>query len=285
MFASPSVKTTTVRRILVLVVLSATTAFAPWPIRPDIAFAQAPPDMVRIIGGAFTMGRDGGNADERPAHGVTLGPFLIDRVPVTNAEFAAFLDAMGGTTNARGQNLFDGDDDDARIHKVEEHYRADKGFKYHPAVEASWHGAKFYCRWRGKRLPTEAEWERAARGTEDRPYPWGDRPPDESRARYGAGWGQTVTVGSLREGATPDGVRNMAGNVHEWVSSLYEPYPYGAEDGREHPDASGERVTRGGAADTGAETLGTTWRGAKVSRNPLAGHHNIGFRCAKSARR
>ena len=124
MFASPSVKTTTVRRILALVVLSATTAFAPWPIRPDIAFAVDPPDMVRIIGGAFTMGRDGGNADERPAHRVTLGPFLIDRVPVTNAEFAAFLDAMGGTTNARGQNLFDGDDDDARIHKVEGQYRA-----------------------------------------------------------------------------------------------------------------------------------------------------------------
>ncbi len=78
---------------------------------------------------------------------------------------------------------------------------------------------------------------------------------------------------------------NMAGNVHEWVSSLYEPYPYRAKDGREHPDATGERVTRGGAADTGAETLRPTWRGAKVSRNPLSGHHNIGFRCAKPAGR
>ncbi len=78
---------------------------------------------------------------------------------------------------------------------------------------------------------------------------------------------------------------NMAGNAHEWVSSLYKPYPYRAKDGREHPDATGERVTRGGAADTDAETLGTTWRGANVSRNPLAGHHNIGFRCAKSVRR
>jgi iron(II)-dependent oxidoreductase len=76
---------------------------------------------------------------------------------------------------------------------------------------------------------------------------------------------------------------NMAGNVHEWVSSLYRPYPYHAGDGREDPHAPGERVTRGGAADTGAETLGATWRGAGVSRNPRAGHHNIGFRCAKSA--
>ena len=285
MFASPRVKATTIPRILARLLLPAAIAFAPWLIRPEPAFAQNPQDMIRVTGGVFTMGRDGGHADERPAHDVTLGPFLIDRVAVTNAEFAAFLNAMGGTTNAAGRNLFDEDDDDARIHKVEGNYRADEGFKYHPAVEASWHGARFYCRWRGKRLPTEAEWERAARGTEGRPYPWGNQPPDKGRAHYGAGWGETVGVGSLRGGATPEGVRNMAGNVHEWVSSLYEPYPYGAKDGREHPDASGERVTRGGAADTDAETLSTTWRGANVSRNPLSGHHNIGFRCAKSLRR
>ncbi len=98
MFASPrpSVKATTIPRVLALLVLSATIAFAPWLIRPDTAFAVDPPDMVRITGGAFTMGRNGGNADERPAHRVTLRPFLIDRVPVTNAEFARFLNAIGG---------------------------------------------------------------------------------------------------------------------------------------------------------------------------------------------
>ena len=127
MFAN--VKATTIPRILALVVLSSTTAFAPWLIRPDTAFAVDPPDMIRITGGAFTMGRDGGNADERPAHGVTLRPFLIDRVPVTNADFAAFLNAMGGPTNAGGQNLFDWDDDDARIHKDGGHYRADEDRK------------------------------------------------------------------------------------------------------------------------------------------------------------
>ncbi len=241
--------------------------------------------MIRIAGGAFTMGRDGGNADERPAHRMTLAPFLIDRVVVANAEFAQFLNAMGGPANSGGRNLFDWDDGDALIHKVGRLYRADKGFENHPAVEASWYGARDYCRWRGKRLPTEAEWERTARGTEDRPYPWGNQPPDKSRARYGSGWGQTVAGGSPAQGATPEGVMNMAGNVHEWVSSLYKPYPYRAKDGREHPDVTGERVTRGGAADTGPETLGTTWRGAEVSRNPRSGHHNIGFRCAKSVTR
>ena len=261
--------------------------------------------MVRLTGGAFTMGQGGGgqggggqgggNADERPAHRVTLAPFFIDRVEVTNAAFAQFLNAMGlnamglnamgGPTNSKGRNLFDWDDGDALIHKAGGYYRADKGFENHPAVEASWYGARAYCRWRGKRLPTEAEWERAARGAEARPYPWGNQPPDKSRARHGAGWGKTVAVGSLTPGATPEGVMNLAGNVHEWVSSLYQPYPYRAKDGREHPGVTGERVTRGGAADTGAETLSATWRGAEVSRNPRSGHHNIGFRCAKSATR
>ncbi len=142
MFAN--VKATTIPRILALVVISVTTAFAPWLIRPDPAFAVDPPDMVRITGGAFTMGRDGGNADEQPAHGVTLSPFLIDRVPVTNAGFAAFLNAMGGPINAGGRNLFDWDDDDARVHRAEWLYRADKGFENHPAVEATWHGARDY---------------------------------------------------------------------------------------------------------------------------------------------
>ncbi|MDX1485477.1 MAG: SUMF1/EgtB/PvdO family nonheme iron enzyme [Alphaproteobacteria bacterium] len=244
--------------------------------------AQAdPPEMVRIGGGTFTMGRDDGPADERPAHRVTLAPFLIDRLPVTNAEFAEFLNAVGGAVDSDGRRLFDWDDGDARIHKRGGAFRADPGFAHHPVVEPSWHGARAYCRWRAKRLPTEAEWERTARGAEGRPYPWGDAPPDAHRARFGVGWGETVAVGRPRDGATPEGVLNMAGNVHEWVSSLYKPYPYRAEDGREDPAAPGERVTRGGAADTGAETLRTTWRGADVSRGPRAGHHNIGFRCAR----
>lgn len=249
----------------------------------DQAYAADPPEMVRIPGGSFTMGRDDGPADERPAHRVMLAPFLIDRLPVTNGEFAAFLNAAGGPVGDNGRRLFDWDDGDARIHKRSNVYQADPGFADHPVVEPSWPGALAYCRWKGKRLPTEAEWERAARGAEGRPYPWGDAAPDASRARFDSGWGATVPVGTPAAGATPEGVMNLAGNVHEWVSSLYRPYPYRAEDGREDPDASGERVTRGGAADTGAATLRTTWRGRGVSRNPRSGHHNIGFRCARSA--
>jgi len=240
-------------------------------------------DMVQLPGGLFTMGSDSGLADERPAHVVTLKPFQIDRRPVTNEEFAAFLQSIGGTKNSRGQHLFDWDDGDARLRQVNGKWRADAGFEHHPAVEMSWYGARDYCLAHGKRLPTEAEWEYAARGQQGRMYPWGAAPPDPTRARYSAGWGKTVPAGSLSKGATPDGVLDLAGNVHEWTASIALPYPYRADDDREDPDRLADRVTRGGAADTASDTLRATWRGANVSRGARAGHHNIGFRCAKDA--
>jgi formylglycine-generating enzyme required for sulfatase activity len=239
--------------------------------------------MARLAGGTFLMGSDRGRPDERPAHSVTLKSFWIDRRAVTNAEFAAFLERLGQTSNARGQHLFDWDDDDARIHKVQGHWRADPGFEQHPANEMTWYGARDYCTALGKRLPTEAEREFAARGPQGRTYPWGEAPPAPTRARYGVGWIKTVPAGSLPQGATPEGVLDLAGNVYEWTSSIAQPYPYHADDGREDPDRVADRVVRGGAADTGPETLRSTWRGASVSRRATAGHHNIGFRCAKNA--
>jgi iron(II)-dependent oxidoreductase len=240
-----------------------------------------PSGMLHIPGGTFTMGSDKGLADERPPHSVTVKPFFIDRHAVTNAQFAAFLQKLGGTSNARGQHLFDWDDGDARIHKRQGQWRADPGFDNHPANEMSWYGARDYCFALGKRLPTEAEREYAARGREGRTYPWGEAPPDPTRARYGVGWIMTVPVGSLPKGATPEGVHDLAGNVHEWTSTIAMPYPYRADDGRQEPDKLADRVVRGGAADTGPETLRSSWRGASVSRGARAGHHNIGFRCVR----
>jgi iron(II)-dependent oxidoreductase len=241
------------------------------------------PDMARIMGGTFTMGSARGLADERPEHAVTLKAFLIDRQPVTNAEFAAFLEKLGGHTNTRGQQLFDWDDSDARLRKVQGKWRADPGFERHPANEVSWFGAHDYCASLGKRLPTEAEREFAARGRQGRTYPWGEASPDATLARFGVGWIRTVPVGSYPKGATPEGVLDLAGNVHEWTASIMKPYPYRAGDGREQPGIMADRVVRGGAADTGPDTLRSSWRGGSVSRAARAAHHNIGFRCAKDA--
>jgi formylglycine-generating enzyme required for sulfatase activity len=241
--------------------------------------------MVRLDGGTFTMGSNDGPADESPAHRVTVESFWIDTRPVTNSDFADFLNKLGMVKNERGQHLFDDDDNDARIGRRGGRWQAHRGFEQHPAVEMTWYGARDYCYALGKRLPTEAEWEFAARGIEGRIYPWGVLPPDRTRAHYGGRWGGTAPVGLLAKGATPQGVQDLAGNVHEWTSTIARPYPYRADDGREHPDIVADRVTRGGAADTGPDTLRAAWRGASVSRRATAGHHNIGFRCVKNAGR
>lgn len=242
------------------------------------AFAATP--MIEIPAGAFRMGSDAGPADEQPAHEVVLPAFAIDRTPVTNAQFAEFLNAVG-PRNAKGERLFDDDDPDARIRRVRGRWRADPGFEDHPVVEVSFRGAAEYCARAGMRLPSEAEWEKSARGNDGRRYPWGNEAPDATRAHFGAAYNATVPVGSYPKGASPYGVLDMAGNVWQWTSSLYQPYPYRAGDGREDPNSTETRATRGGAHDWPAQGITATHRGSGLSRAPAVGHHNIGFRCAR----
>ena len=238
-------------------------------------------DTIRVPEGSFMMGSDHGPADERPRHRVVLSAFVIDRWPVTNAAFAEFLNAAGARAST-GERWFDADDPDARIHAASGKWIADPGFADHPVVEVPWAGAREYCAWRKKRLPTEAEWEKAARGMDERRYPWGNDAPDARRAHYAAGYNQTAPVTNAAAGASPFGVEDLAGNAWEWVSSLYLPYPYRADDGREDLAADGVRGTRGGGHDSPAHEITTTQRGRSLSRNPRSGHHNIGFRCAAS---
>jgi len=237
-------------------------------------------DMIEIPTGAFVMGSDAGPADERPAHRNTLPAYRIDRIPVTNTQFAEFLNAAG-PFNASGERLFDMDDPDARIHRASAKWTVDHGYARHPVVEVPWAGARDYCAWRGKRLPTEAEWEKAARGTDSRRYPWGNSAPDRSRAHFAARYNETAPVDEFAAGASPYGVQGMAGNAWEWVSSAYRPYPYDAKDGREELTVGPLRGTRGGGHDSPPEEISVTQRGRNLSRNPASGHHNIGFRCAK----
>ena len=237
-------------------------------------------EMVEIPAGAFTMGREDGPADERPAQAVTLPAFRIDRLPVTNRQFAEFL-AATGTHNKQGERLYDFDDPDARVHQVGGKWTADKGYENHPAVEVTWTGGRDYCAWRGKRLPTEAEREKAARGIDGRRYPWGNSAADRTRAQYAARFNETAPADAFPAGASPYGVLGMAGNTWEWVSSAYRPYPYDAHDGREDMKAGPVRATRGGGHDSSADEITVTQRGKTLSRNPASGHHNIGFRCAR----
>jgi iron(II)-dependent oxidoreductase len=237
-------------------------------------------DLIRIPAGPFTMGSNDGLDDERPEHTVTLAAFEMDRLQVTNAEFAVFLERIG-TTDSNGRRYFDWDDSDAHIHRVEGVWRADKGFENHPAVEVSWAGALAYCQSMVKRLPTEAEWEKAARGTDARRYPWGNAIPTAAFARFASGWNDTVAVTTHQAHPSPYGVVGMAGNAWHWVSSAYRPYPYRDDDGREDIGPGPVRATRGGGHDSSADALRTSERGRTLSRAPAAGHHNIGFRCAR----
>ena len=239
--------------------------------------------MAQIPAGVFTMGSNHGPDDEKPAHRIFLSSYSIDRYPVTNFQFAQFLNAVG-PRNTNNERLFDDDDNDARIHLKDRLWQADIGFEDHPVVEVSWVGARDYCLWSGKKLPTEAQWEKAARGTDELKFPWGNTAPTQPTAlyaQYAASFNDTVPVTISTKGASPYGVMDLVGNAWEWVSSAYKPYPFNSNDGRENPQAGHVRATRGGGHDSPLPEITTTQRGKNLSRNPAAGHHKIAFRCAK----
>jgi iron(II)-dependent oxidoreductase len=174
-------------------------------------------------------------------------------------------------------------DEEARIGVRDGRFVPNAGHDNHPVTETTWAGALAYCQWRGARLPTEAEWEAAARGAAGRPFPWGEAMPTPELAVIGLPSGITVPVGSRPKGATPEGLLDMAGSLLEWTSSLDRPYPYRPDDGREDLTRPGERVVRGGnyIFDDTPDKL-VAWNRTVAWRNPATGHRQIGFRCARS---
>ena len=237
--------------------------------------------MKLIAGGAFIMGSNDGLDDEKPQHTVLLKPFFLDTFPVSNADLAKFLNIQG-LRNQQGESFYDFQDSDARIHRHNSVWQADLHYELHPVNEVSWVGARDYCSWLNKRLPTEAEWEKAALGNDGRKYPWGNAVPNAKLALFGAPYNSSAPVDAFPGGASPYGILDMAGNQWEWVSSVYQPYPYKADDGRESLNTGPIRSTRGGGHDSNAGEISASHRGQFLSRNPKAGHHNIGFRCASN---
>ncbi len=239
-----------------------------------------------VQAGAFWMGRDDGSDAEAPLHRVYLRDFWIDRHKVTNAEFARFLTAHGPVA-ADGERRYDADDADARIERSggadgRDRWVARPGHADHPAVEVTWFGARDYCAARGRRLPTEAEWEKAARGDDRRPYPWGAAPPAPDRAVLARPYGATEPVAGRPGGASPYRVHDLLGNLREWTSSVLRPYPYRADDGREPFTGSGRVVVRGASHDDDAAGAHVATRHSYDRRGAAAGHHHVGFRCATS---
>lgn len=237
--------------------------------------------IMLIRAGAFWMGRDDGPPEEAPRHRVFLPDLWLERHKVTNAEFSAFLDAEGPVARS-GERRYDQDDPDARIHRREGRWRVAAGFEHHPVVEVSWFGARDFCRWRGRRLPTEAEWEKAARAEDSRPYPWGTGPPTGERALFGRAYGATEPVGARPGGASAEGVHDLLGNLREWTSTALRPYPYRRTDGRDDWMGQGLVVVRGASHDDPADALSTTRRLVYDRHGAAAGHHHVGFRCATS---
>jgi formylglycine-generating enzyme required for sulfatase activity len=221
---------------------------------PALASTPQPfePELILIPAGEFLMGSDPSEDkyardDEQPQHTLYLPDYYLAKTPVTNAQYAAFVEATGH----RSPSYWEGK-------------QPLKGKEDHPVVYVSWFDIMAYCNWLSRvtgkayRLPSEAEWEKGARGTDGRIYPWGNEwDPKQCNCREG-GWDDTTPVGAYPQGASFYGLLDMAGNVWEWTLSLWGKgwkswlrpdfkYPYNPEDGREDPKAKGYRVLRGGA--------------------------------------
>ncbi|ULA62384.1 MAG: FGE-sulfatase domain-containing protein [Nitrospira sp.] len=237
--------------------------------------------MVFIPEGSFPMGvphgdRDGGR-DEYPRHDVFVSEFYIDKFELTNSRYLEFVKATKhripqNPTNAT-RNLWQGDTITESL--------ADR-----PVINVDWADANAYCQWAGKRLPTEAEWEKAAKGTADRRFPWGNVEPTNKHLNFNQQWIGEKTlmpVGSYELGKSPFGVYDVAGNVWEWVNDWYDAKYYEKSPAKNPtgPETGTKRVLRGSGWQNETPTVRIFTR---VDSDPTMRNESTGFRCAMDAR-
>lgn len=232
-----------------------------------------PVDMVVIPAGSYVRGSAPGEGrlDEQPRRKIFLDAFAIDKYEVSNARYSEFLKET--------------------LHKPPMNVYGDKPFLEEvdavanlPVVQVTWHDAVDYCFWAGKRLPTEAEWEKAARGDDSRRYPWGNEAPNPERANFDRNWQSRQTlldVASLSDGRSPYDLHHMAGNVREWVQDWYDPdyYAGGPDRNPKGPENGILKVVRGGSWKSFEADLRVTSRGKGGFALKT---HGIGFRCARN---
>jgi formylglycine-generating enzyme required for sulfatase activity len=270
--------------------VSPAAAPAPAPVQPTATPGAEPPPgttrvrqadgmlMVYVPAGEFLMGsaEGEGDPDEHPQHAVFLDAFWIDRTEVTNAQYRQCVEA--------GACSKPGCWGDSRLNADQQ-----------PAACVKWSRADAYCRWAGARLPTEAEWEKAARGTDGRIYPWGNE-FDGTRLNFcdkncasawrdssaDDGYAHTAPVGSYPAGASPYGALDMAGNVWEWAADWYaaDTYARSPERNPSGPDSGQYRVQRGGSWADDEYSVRSAAHGGD---DPLVAYGDVGFRCAVSA--
>ncbi len=232
---------------------------------------DAPNKMTLIPAGVFIMGTDTRLPDEGPQHMVTLSAYYIDEYEVTNLQYKKFNDATNGRSPVHWRNR-----------------TFPEGKADHPVVYVTWNNANDYCHWAGKRLPTDQEWEKAARGTNGRLFPWGDE-FDTSKANTPLRWkeigsfGDTTPVGSFEKGKSPYGLYDVSGNVWEWTDSWYKAYP----GNKTKSESYGERykTLKGGSwfdcsfykCGISAPVFNRAFFAKKVKND------SFGFRCAKNS--
>jgi len=245
--------------LIAVIVLAMTRKFDRLVYRPEDVMPVD--NWVTIPAGEFQMGSENGDSNEIPVHPVYVDEFQIWKYEITNKQFNQCIRSGVCTGNLVTAKLD------------------------HPVVNVNWYDAETFCEWAGGRLSAEAEWEKAARGTDKRTYPWGEN-IDCSLANYfgkdnGNDYcvGDTTPVGSYESGKSPHAVYDMAGNVWEWTNSLYKAYPYNAKDGREDLNAFGYRVLRGGAWDFSVSYVRSTGR---YWLDPTSSYYSVGFRCVRS---
>ena len=226
-------------------------------------------EMVYVPAGSFTMGSNSSEADtdEIPEHEVYLDAFWIDKYEVTNSQYAQCMAAGACAAPIITKSY------------TRTSYYGNSEYDKYPVIYVSWYEAQAYCQWAGRQLPTEAQWEKAARGTDGRIYPWGNEDPTSNLLNFNGFVGDTTAVGSYPNGMSPYGAMDMAGNVYEWVNdwgsrSYYSVSPANNPTG---PTSGTSKVTRGGCWYNLGSSLRTS---SRYGNGPGFRLDHFGFRCA-----